>query len=94
MAAALATTLRGELIAFDLNAKSNGKPFRYRTPSGKGISPAPVVVDGQVSFGLEWHASSGHLVQDGSQTVQVRLRRGWATPRQLWREVQQRIITP
>lgn len=48
----LATTLRGELIAFDINAKSS-KPFRYKTPSGKGIGAAPVIVDGRVYFGAD-----------------------------------------
>lgn len=49
----LATTLRGELIAFDLNPKTGAKPFRYRTPAGKGIGAAPVVVDGHVYFGAD-----------------------------------------
>ncbi|MBI3822779.1 MAG: PQQ-binding-like beta-propeller repeat protein, partial [Planctomycetes bacterium] len=47
----VATTLRGELIAFDLNAKA--KPFRYQTPNTKGIGAAPVVVEGQVYFGCD-----------------------------------------
>ena len=49
----LATTLRGELIAFDLGGKAGAKPFRYRTPTGKGIGAAPVVVDGHVYFGAD-----------------------------------------
>jgi len=49
----LLTTLRGELIAVDRNAKPAAKPFRFRTPSGKGIGPAPSVVDGQVYFGCD-----------------------------------------
>jgi outer membrane protein assembly factor BamB len=49
----LATTLRGELIAFDINAKPAAKPFRFRTPSGKGIGAAPVVVDGHIYFGCD-----------------------------------------
>src|SRR5262249_22324734 len=49
----LATTLRGELIAFDINAKPAAKPFRFRTPSGKGIGATPVVADGQVYFGCD-----------------------------------------
>ena len=47
----LATTLRGELLAFDINA--NAKPFRYRTPNGKGIGAAPVAVDGHIYFGCD-----------------------------------------
>lgn len=49
----LATTLRGELIAIDINAKAGSKPFRYRTPHGKGIGAGPVVADGQVYFGCD-----------------------------------------
>ncbi len=49
----LATTLRGELIAFDIDTKAKAKAFRYRTPSGKGIGAAPVVVDGRVYFGCD-----------------------------------------
>ena len=47
----LVTTLRGELIAVDIHAKPGAKPFRFRTPTGKGIGAAPVVADGQVYFG-------------------------------------------
>jgi outer membrane protein assembly factor BamB len=47
----LATTLRGELIAFDITAKA--KPFRFRTPNGKSIGAAPAVVDGHVYFGCD-----------------------------------------
>lgn len=49
----LATSLRGELIAVDLQAKPGTKAFRYRTPTGKGIGAAPVVADGQVYFGSD-----------------------------------------
>src|SRR5262249_6117185 len=49
----LATTLRGEFIAFDIHDRPKEKPFRYRTPSGKGIGAAPVVVDGRVYFGCD-----------------------------------------
>lgn len=49
----LATSLRGELIAFDIDMKAKAKPFRYRTPTGKGIGAAPVVVDGRVYFGAD-----------------------------------------
>lgn len=45
----LATTLRGELIAFDITAKTT--PYRFRIPTLKGIGAAPVVVDGRVYFG-------------------------------------------
>ena len=49
----LATTLRGEMIAFDINAKPGAKPFRFQTPNGKGIGAAPVIVYGQVYFGCD-----------------------------------------
>jgi outer membrane protein assembly factor BamB len=49
----LATTLRGELIAFDLQAKAGTKAFRKRTPTGKGIGAAPVVAGGHVYFGCD-----------------------------------------
>jgi outer membrane protein assembly factor BamB len=51
----LATTLRGELIAFDSRAtgKERQREFRFRIPSGKGIGAAPVVVAGQVYFGAD-----------------------------------------
>ena len=38
----LATTLRGELIAFDIQGKAGAKAFRFQTPNGKGIGAAPV----------------------------------------------------
>jgi outer membrane protein assembly factor BamB len=47
----LATTLRGELIAFDIHAKAAAKAFRFRTPTGKGIGAAPVIANGMIYFG-------------------------------------------
>ncbi|MSQ93830.1 MAG: hypothetical protein EXR98_04655 [Gemmataceae bacterium] len=49
----VATTLRGELIVADIAAKQGVKPFRFKTPHGKGIGAAPVVVDGRVYFGCD-----------------------------------------
>ena len=49
----IATTLRGEFIAIDLNAKSSDKPFRFQTPHGKGIGSTPAIVDGYVYFGCD-----------------------------------------
>ena len=49
----VATTLRGELIAIDIAAKHGAKAFRFRTPHGKGIGAAPVIVAGQVYFGCD-----------------------------------------
>ena len=42
----IATTLRGEVLAVELNAKAGAKPFRWQTPSGQGIATTPAVVDG------------------------------------------------
>lgn len=45
------TTLRGEVIVVDIGGKT--KPFRFRTPHGKGIGSAPVVADGCIYFGCD-----------------------------------------
>lgn len=49
----VATTLRGEVIVLDLDAKSNAKSFRWRTPHGKGIGSSPAVADGCIFFGCD-----------------------------------------
>lgn len=47
------TTLRGEVIAFALNAKPDVKPFRFKTPHGRGIGSSPAIADGRVYFGCD-----------------------------------------
>ena len=49
----VATTLRGELIVLDLNSRPTARPFRFRTPHGKGIGSSPVVADGHIYFGCD-----------------------------------------
>ena len=49
----VATTLRGEVVVIDLNAKLAVKPFRFATPHGKGIASAPAVADGCIYFGCD-----------------------------------------
>jgi outer membrane protein assembly factor BamB len=49
----VATTLRGEVLAVELNAKAGAKPFRWQTPSGLGIASTPAVVDGKIYFGCD-----------------------------------------
>ena len=47
------TTLRGEVIVVDLGGRSGARPFRFRTPNGKGIGSAPAVSGGRVCFGCD-----------------------------------------
>ncbi len=49
----LVTTLRGELVAFAIDARRGGKPLRLKTPNGKGIGSTPVVSQGCVFFGCD-----------------------------------------
>jgi len=58
----LFTTLKGELVAVQIDAKgSRGKltpaPFVFKTPYGKPISSSPAVSNGKVFFGCD----DGHL---------------------------------
>src|SRR5262249_10304449 len=49
----VATTLRGEVIVLDLEAKPGAKPFRFQTPNGKGIGSSPAISGGSVFFGCD-----------------------------------------
>ena len=49
----VATTLRGEVLVFDLPAKPGTPPFRFRTPNGKGIGSSPAISGGRVYFGCD-----------------------------------------
>jgi len=49
----VATTLRGEVIVAELNAKPGASPFRFATPHGKGIASSPTVANGKVYFGCD-----------------------------------------
>jgi len=48
------TTLRGEVVVFELNAKAHGRQsVGFKTPHGKGIGSSPAVADGCVYFGCD-----------------------------------------
>jgi outer membrane protein assembly factor BamB len=49
----VATTLRGELIVLELNAKQGAKAYRFKTPYGKGIGSSPAIADGCIYFGCD-----------------------------------------
>ena len=49
----LATTLTGELLAFELNPGPGAKPFRVKLPNGKGSGSSPAVSGGCVYFGCD-----------------------------------------
>ena len=49
----VATTLRGEVLVFDLAAKPGVPPFRFRTPNGKGIGSSPAISGGRIYFGCD-----------------------------------------
>ena len=49
----VATTLRGEVIVSELDAKPGSKAFRFKTPHGKGIGSSPAITDGCVYFGCD-----------------------------------------
>jgi outer membrane protein assembly factor BamB len=49
----VATTLRGEVIVLELDAKPGAKPFRFATPHGKGIGSSPAIAGGCIYFGCD-----------------------------------------
>ncbi|MEX0704824.1 MAG: PQQ-binding-like beta-propeller repeat protein [Planctomycetales bacterium] len=49
----VAATLRGEIVVIDLEPAPGVKPFRFRTPHGKGIGSSPAIADGRVHFGCD-----------------------------------------
>jgi len=49
----VATTLRGEVLVFDLAAKPGAPPFRFRTPNGKSIGSWPTISGGRIYFGCD-----------------------------------------
>jgi outer membrane protein assembly factor BamB len=49
----VATTLRAEVLVFNLAAKPGAQPFRFRTPNGKGIGSSPAISGGRIYFGCD-----------------------------------------
>lgn len=49
----VAATLRGEVLVFNLVAKPDSPPFRFRTPHGKGIGSSPAISGGRICFGCD-----------------------------------------
>ena len=49
----VATTLRGEVLAIELNGKPGTDAFRYLTTNAKGIASTPAVVGGKIYFGSD-----------------------------------------
>lgn len=49
----VATTLRGEVLVFDIAANRPGSPFRFRTPNGKGVGSSPAISGGRIYFGCD-----------------------------------------
>lgn len=47
------TTLRGEVVVLELAAKPGTKPYRFKTPNGKGIASSPALADGRIHFGCD-----------------------------------------
>lgn len=47
----VAATLKGELLVLDFAPTPKGKPFVFRTPTGKGIGSSPSIAGGCIYFG-------------------------------------------